>query len=337
MKYKGISILKRPHCNTWYARYRNNGKQFYVSARTQQECYNKLKLALKNKTKEALIENESLTLNEWYNKWLATYKTNLKQTTLLDYKGSLKYIPNLLSQDITKLTNLEIIQELNNIPFIRRKQKVYDLLNDMFNKAVKNHIILINPITDDKPKHKKINGISLSIEDQNNFKNICSNRTLMFLVCLYQGLRKGEMLALTKNDFDLENKTLTINKALNMLNQLDDTKNTYSNRVIPLFDRTIEVIKPIIQNLKENERLFNISQQTCDKLFRKLKTENNLNEKYTIHSLRHTFITNCQEKNIPLHIIQKWVGHNIGSKVTSSVYTHIRDEAEAKYYNIYNI
>ena len=40
MKYRGITIIKRKDCNTWCARYRRNGKQFYISAKTQQDCYN---------------------------------------------------------------------------------------------------------------------------------------------------------------------------------------------------------------------------------------------------------------------------------------------------------
>lgn len=51
-------------------------------------------------------------------------------------------------------------------------------------------------------------------------------------------------------------------------------------------------------------------------------------KKYTLHSLRHTFITKCQEAGVPLHIIQRWVGHTIGSNVTNSVYTHSRELAE---------
>ena len=54
----------------------------------------------------------------------------------------------------------------------------------------------------------------------------------------------------------------------------------------------------------------------------------NLNEKYIPHSLRHTFITKCPEAGVPLHIIQKCVGHTIGSKVRDSVYTHTRELAE---------
>jgi len=51
----------------------------------------------------------------------------------------------------------------------------------------------------------------------------------------------------------------------------------------------------------------------------------------TIHELRHTFITRCHEKKIDEIVIQKWVGHAIGSRMTKAVYTHIMDTAESNY------
>ncbi len=41
-------------------------------------------------------------------------------------------------------------------------------------------------------------------------------------------------------------------------------------------------------------------------------------------------------KNIPLYIIQNWVGHIQGSTVTSKIYTHIQNEAELQYFYIAN-
>lgn len=343
MKFRGITIHKHKMCSTWYARYRANGKQHYISARTQQECYNKLKVALKKLEQKQLKllkepkqkEQKVYTLHEWYDLWLNTYKVGkIKDTTLMDYKSSLKYFENLFKIRLNELTNLNITQTLNKIPYARRKQKVYEILNDMLNKAVKNNLIKNNPITDERPKHKRVNGISLSMEDEKLLEQVCRDKYKIFLVCLYQGLRKGEVLALTKKDFNFNERTLTINKSLNILNKTDTTKNDTSNRVMPLFENTIQLLKKELEEIEDEERVFNYSQAKTGKMFVELKNLYKLNEKYTIHSLRHSFITRCQEKKIPLHIIQKWVGHTIGSKVTSNVYTHFRSEAEQEYLKI---
>ena len=333
MKYRGVTIHKRKDANTWYTRHRINGKVHYISARTQQECYNKLKLLFKKEEQSKLKqlrepkakEPKAMTFIEWYHKWLELYKQNVKQTTIKDYNCCLKYLQDIYNKPIINITSIEIIEILNKITFERRKQITYEFLNGIFEKALKNDLINKNIIKSiDKPKHKKNNGKALTNNDEKELENILiKNNGDMFLICLYQGLRKGEMLALTRNDIDFENKTLTINKSFNFKGEISTTKNIYSNRIIPIFNNTLS----ILQKYKNKQgRLFNISYIGCEREFNKLTQ--NLNNKYTIHSLRHTFITKCQEAGIPLHIIQKWVGHNIGSTITNTVYTHSRELAE---------
>lgn len=155
----------------------------------------------------------------------------------------------------------------------------------------------------------------------------------MFLICLYQGLRRGEVLALTAEDIDFEKKTITINKAINQHNELDTTKNTQSIRIIPLFENTSEILN---KYKNTTGRIFTNHYNHYNKIWLKLMHEHFPGKTYKIHSLRHTFITKCQEANVPLHIIQKWVGHSPGSAVTSRVYTHARDAEEQKNIDVLN-
>lgn len=350
MKFRGISIIKRKDCNTWCARFRKNGKQFYVSAKTQQECYDKLKLAIKKqeknnfkkleKPKEKELEKSSsttLTLLQWFNKWVELFKQNVKESTLLTYWKCMRHLKSLHHKKLNEITSIEVIEALNNIPFERTRQMTYGLLESLFDKAVTNEIINKNIITKiERPKHKKINGLAFSSEDEQILiKILTENNMDMFLVCLYQGLRRGEVLALTNADIDFNKKTLSINKAINRENCIDSTKNTYSNRVMPLFDKTISILEKY-KSVPKDERIFKITYMACTKKYNALIKKYFGNKKYTMHSLRHTFVTNCQEANIPLHIIQSWVGHNIGSEVTNKVYTHVRESANAENIDIFN-
>lgn len=332
MKYQGITIFKRPNCNSWYARYRANGKQFYVSARTQKECYNKLKVAVRQRAKGQILaleepkQEKCITFIEWFNKWLELYKSNVKQTTLKQYDVVIKHIQDIVNKPLNKITSIQILEQLNKISGSRTKQKVYELVKSVFDKAIANEIITKNPLINiDKPKHKRKIGNALTSEDEKELEQILvDNNADMFLICLYQGLRRGEALAITGNDIDLQNNLLTINKALNPNNKIDTTKNEYSNRVMPIFNKSIPILEKYAD--KGEKRIFAYTYKSCEEVFNTLTSK--LKGSYKIHSLRHTFITNCQEKQIPLHIIQKWVGHNIGSKVTSQVYTHTRELAE---------
>lgn len=344
MKYQGISIIKHKTCTTWYARYRAGGKQFYISAKTQQQCYDKLKEALKQKSKLQIKQIKEpkqkhikkTTLSEWFKKWVELYKQNVKYNTRLDYDKSFKYLTPLHNKELDSITTIEILELLNKIQYERRKQIVYDLLKALYDKAILNEVATKNPMLKiEKPKHIKINGLALSNEDEKILENILISDSIydIYLVCLYQGLRKGEVLALTSDDINFEKMTLTINKALSSTDEIDTTKNVYSNRVMPLFEKTKNVL---LKYKNTSGRIFTGQYRYSDQFFARVIKQNFPNTNYTMHSLRHTFITRCQEAGIPLHIIQKWVGHVNGSSVTNKVYTHIRENAEAENIEVLN-
>lgn len=328
VKINGITIFKNTKCKTWYTRYRKDGKQYYISGKTQKEVSEKLRDALNIEKKQKVI---GVTLQQWYKQWLELYKIGkVKDKTLNDYKISLKHVPeNILEKNIKQITINDILTILNNIKGERIKQKVYELLSAIFEKALNHKLIKENIfVLIEKPKHIKQKGIALNKTEQKNFIEICEQNEYhdLFKVILYQGLRIGEALALTPQDIDLNNLTININKSLTEQNTIDTTKNKQSTRITPLFNPSIEIIKKYVK--LNNQRLFNLAYKTTQKKFRQLIDNNNVNiPKISLHDLRHTFITNCQNENIPEHIIQSWVGHEIGSKVTKNVYTHLTNDA----------
>ncbi len=333
MKYRGISIIKNKTCNTWSARPRINGKQIYISAKTQQECYIKLKKALLNKDNHTK-ENTKITLEQWYNKWLLLYKENTKEETKRDYFNLMKNLESIKNKPLENISVEEIIKILNSMTAKRQKQKVYELLNMLFKKAMDNEIITKNIITRiDKPKHVKENGKALTHSQEEMFIKECKKIKYgdLYLVALYQGLRKGEILGITNEDIDFKNNTLRINKAINKHNKFDTTKNEFSERIMPLFNKTKNIL------LKYNNtkgRIFNISYHRIDDYTKELNKL--VNFKFSMKYMRFTFITRCQEENIPEFIIQAWCGHQIGSKVTKQTYTKYNAEDNSKYINVLN-
>lgn len=329
MKFKGKTIFKQKNSNSWYTRYRHNGKQHFISGKTQKEVLNKLKLALNYKP----IKKNVITLYTWYLKWLELFKKGkVKETTIKDYEKSLKYInEKLKNKDLTQITSIEIINNLDKIKLERTKQKVYELLYSLFEKAKDFELIQKNVLkVIEKPKHIREKGIALTEKEQEKFIEICNSYKYgdLFLITLYQGLRIGETLAITGNDIDIINKTITINKSINKNNDYDTTKNQQSNRIIPIFDKTLQILLKY-KEYKSN-RLFNITYNVPQKHLKKIITIANIRN-ISSHDLRHTFITNCKNKNIPEHIIQSWVGHTIGSKVTNEIYTHVNFEDTHKF------
>ena len=97
---------------------------------------------------------------------------------------------------------------------------------------------------------------------------------------------------------------------------------------MPLFPNTAELVKEYLTNHNE-KRPFYHTKNYISKVLKEILDKLDISD-ITMHSLRHTFITRCQEKNVQLFIIQEWVGHVKGSTVTLKTYTHMQDEAEAK-------
>ena len=342
VKFKGKTIHKNIKCNTWYTRYRVNGKQYYISAKTQFECMQKLKQALNNlpiqqKQNNDFNNNKVITFIEWYNQWLELYKIGkVKNDTLVDYKTLLKKIPhNIQNKDITKISIVEILKSLNDCEGERQRQKLYDFYNMIFKKAEDNDIIPKNfMVKIDKPKHDKNHGQALNNEQQKILIETCNNvdNSDFILIALYQGLRRGEVLGLTRDNINFDKNTLTINKAWNSKNQFDTTKNKQSNRIMPLFEQS----KGILLKYKDkSNRIFDISIKQCELIVKAIKTKSKISN-LKLKDMRSTFITRCDELGIPERVYQSWCGHKPGSKVTKTTYLKHNIDVDANYINIIN-
>lgn len=335
MKYQNKSIIKSRGCKTWHTRYRYNGKQYTISGKTQQEVYNKLKLALKNISIEEDVK--SYTLKYWIEKWKRLYKQDLRERSINDLNYYLDKIPNSLNKkpikDIKTIELTEVIQSLNGD---RQKNKMYTFINDLLDKAVKNEVIPKNPLAAiEKPSYIANEKYALSLTEENKlYEKLKGNKDLfIYAIAMCQGLRTGELLALEYKDINFENMTITVNKAIDNKTSDEDVKNTYSNRVVPLFKKTYEIIKDI--DTRSDRRIVTVGERTLNRKLKQLVADIT-KEDITLYNLRHTFVTRMQDKKIPNHIIQHWIGHRIGSSVTQRVYTHVTKETEDKYINILN-
>ena len=145
------------------------------------------------------------------------------------------------------------------------------------------------------------------------------------MLCLYQGLRLGEALALTWSDIDFDKYTISVSKTIDDDGNVTTPKTETSTRIIPLFKRTAEILQTMQQ---DNGYLFKsrmtVYQNRMARLTRKLGLEN-----IHSHSLRHTFATRCAEAGIPPKLVQRWLGHST-VEMTLNVYTHVNKDYEDK-------
>lgn len=164
----------------------------------------------------------------------------------------------------------------------------------------------------------------MTVDEERKLTTACKGckEGLLFLLCLYQGLRIGEALALTYDDIDFKNKTINVNKSLTERNQLKCTKNG-EQRTIPLFSQTAELLDETTKG-----KVCIYSRPVYQRKICELCKELNITGIST-HSLRHTFATRCAERGVTAKTVQHWLGHKT-LEMTLNVYTHVNSDFEKK-------
>ena len=327
MKYKGKTISKRPN-GTWWVRYFHNGKQYSIYAKTQSECLKKLKQALKNIENE---QNNIYTLEQWIYKWQELYKINkVKESTLHSMNLLLKkyiFSNKIATMQLNKLNGIILQEFINSIEQPRQREHIYIHLKDILNKALINGLIKNNPILlVNLPKYEKQQRRALTRKEQTIFIEECKKNKygIFFEILLYSGMRRGELLALEVSDINFNDGYISINKTFNDLGQITTTKNG-KGRKIPIFEPLKQPLEMAIKDT-EDKRLYNITENPINTNFSKIRKNTNI-QNVTIHSLRHTFATNCLEANIPIKQVSEWLGHS-SIEITLNTYTHINTKFE---------
>lgn len=153
---------------------------------------------------------------------------------------------------------------------------------------------------------------------------------------MYMRLRIGEVLALSKESIELENKVLYVKRTLTNDKEfviiLGNKTKTYSgNRILPIPEFLVPIFE---EQLKyTNENLHNLIFTNNDsyirtsainkELKRIFKEELNVNSKnISTHCLRHTYGTRCIEAGMTAVVLQRLMGHK-DVTVTLNTYTSV--------------
>lgn len=305
-----------------------NNVRKYIYGKTKKECYDKY-IALKNNNKKLLtISNKNnIKIYDWLIEWYETFKKNFvseetQKEIMRIINTNLKYFHNKI---LNKLTTTEIQKHFNNIPKSRPKEKTILYFKASITKAFELGKIKTNPFSA-FIQEKKINNIRppFTYAEQEQIINRLDKEEIkpIILIYLITGLRKQEFNFKTiEKDIDIENKTL---KAINLKQREDEP--TYKN-----IDLSDNGLKLILDNL---EIIKNYNQNKVYENFKNILKE--LKIKGSIHTLRHTFGTNCMYLGIPTKIYSKWLGHST-TQITEDIYTGIdKNITKEKINKLYN-
>lgn len=161
-----------------------------------------------------------------------------------------------------------------------------------------------------------------------------------FEILYWCGIRLGELLALTAEDFDFEKKTLRINKSYQRIKGKDvitTPKTRKSNRVLTLPDFLAEEMQDYISRLpylKVDDRIFTITKSGLHHEMDRGCRETGV-KRIRVHDLRHSHVSMLIEMGFSAVDIANRVGHE-SVKVTYR-YAHMfpnKDLIIAKKLNI---
>ena len=173
-------------------------------------------------------------------------------------------------------------------------------------------------------------------KEQQVIESFCLNHKkrnyIGIVICLYTGIRLGELLALTWDDIDFNSNLLTINKTsysakVDGKTQIivDKPKTKKSNRVIPLPNQLVKLLKIIKKESNSKYVIITrnsgmVGNRSYQRTFKFILKKVNVPYR-NFHSLRHTFATNAIELGMDVKTLAEILGHT-NAMITLNRYSH---------------
>lgn len=283
--------------------------------------------------------NKEFTLKDAYELWAEkAVASNFSPMTLRNTSQQFNMIKKFWSEDtpvvvITEENYFRLIADCREYGY--SEETVWNInacLRKLINIAYKNRYIQENPITYwDSPRiqtgakryvinpeeFEKISNYFI----ENEFYRLGENHypKYRFLVNLlyYTGMRIGEAIALTYDDFLPYSKTphgrekymrVSVTKSYNSVYKLLKGTKNYKSRKIPLPECVIKIFNEIREEHlkhggKPEDRIFECRHNACTVMIQKACKETKIRE-YTCHDFRHTYISNLIRCGVPIPVIE---------------------------------
>ncbi len=297
------------------------------------------------------------TVNDWFNYWMVnikekTVRPNTSRNYRERYKQNIKpRIGGMLMCDV-KPMHCQVI--LNNMVDDYAGSTIYQTLltlYNMFQCAFENSLIVSNPVTRSvklpKTIEKKVR--FLTLEEQRLFFEAAEHTSnyYQYLFVLNTGVRTGEMVGLKWEDLDFDRRIISIRRSMEYRASVGEwcagpPKTKMSRREIPMTDECMHLLLEI-KNMRDLGRYVEeefedfvfinrngkpTKNSTYDANIAKLTKKAGI-ERFSMHTLRHTFATRCIEAGMRPKTLQQILGHS-NINITMNLYVHVTDEEKAK-------
>jgi integrase/recombinase XerD len=178
-------------------------------------------------------------------------------------------------------------------------------------------VIDTGKITRPRPQHRLPN--VLSKDEVKQIINALTNekRRVMLSLLYACGLRRSELLQLMLVDIERNRRLIRVRQSKG-----------FKDRVVPVSERTIDMVDNYIQRYKPQRFVFEgqwpgemYSATSLEKVLKMACEKAGMAKPVTLHWLRHSYATHLLESGTDLRYIQELLGHK--SSKTTEIYTHV--------------
>ena len=200
--------------------------------------------------------SERITVSEWVEMWKTTYKSGLKGTNKQTYDSAItRLISDVGSMRMATVRNIHLQNSLMKMAGMSESAaiKYRMVLQQIFKKARQNKIVRDDP-AEELELPDAVNGEGhralVRWETELITKNWMEHRTgVWMMIMLYAGLRRSEMIALNWDSVDLEESTIDVHRAAEIVSNQsvikELTKTEAGKRVVPICDPLFEALSSI--------------------------------------------------------------------------------------------
>ncbi len=331
------SIRKRPDGRY---EFRIKGKSYYF--KTQGEAVREGR-KIASKAEICNMENTNIKFDALAKEWVEGKRKATKKSTWQTYEYGLeKLTPSIGKKKVAALRAADFQKVLDNMGSVYSKcyiSKVKEVAYGIMELAERNDIIVKNPV-----KYCSVPNIAKEASDKEAFTTEeimqINERILehphgdILYIMINTGIRGQELCALDKDSLIEKSGRpyLRIKQAMTREGgtwKVSSTKSKKGNRLIPLTDEIVRVIKKRIIASPSNYLFTNqngdvINYTTLRNIYK--KSLQYIGVRYLPpHSCRHTYATELSKKGVSPLIIQYLLGHE-DYETTANVYTHLKED-----------
>lgn len=284
-------------------------------------------------------DNLDMTFQAFWELYREDMAQRLRENTMRskDYVVEIKILPYFGKHKLSEITAADIRRWQNKLMKEGYSQTylktINNQLNAIFNYAVKYYNLAKNPCTQagSMGKGKADEMAYWTQEEFERFVECVKDKQVSyyaFMTLYWTGCRIGELMALTRADFNEEEKTLNINKSYQRIKGRDiitEPKTEKSKRVVALPDFLTEDLKEYVEKmygLKDTDRLFPFTKSYLEhEMIRGVKLSGV--KKIRLHDLRHSHASLLISKlGVQPGLVAERLGHE-KIQTTLNTYSHL--------------